>query len=75
MNNLIIPFRANLLESGSAPFSNNSSILFDGILEDALNKKLDFTDGNVTIAAHSLGNIVVSHAIAEGNFSPGSRFL
>ena len=30
MNNIIIPFRANLLESGSAPFANTKSIYFDG---------------------------------------------
>ncbi len=40
MNNIIIPFRANLLESGSAPFSNTKSLLFDGV-DDYVN-----TSGN-----------------------------
>ena len=31
MNNIIIPFRANLLESGGAPFANTYSTLYDGM--------------------------------------------
>jgi len=31
MNNLIIPFRANLLESGTPPFVNTYSLDFDGV--------------------------------------------
>jgi hypothetical protein len=31
MNNIIIPFRANLLESGTPPFVNTYSTLFDGV--------------------------------------------
>ena len=31
MNNIIIPFRANLLESDSSPYSNTMSLLFDGM--------------------------------------------
>ena len=31
MNNIIIPFRANLLESGTPPFANTKSLSFDGI--------------------------------------------
>jgi hypothetical protein len=36
MNNIIIPFRANLLESGTPPFANISSLSFDGV-DDYLN--------------------------------------
>lgn len=31
--------------------------------------------GDVTVAAHSLGNVVVSHAIQSGNFSPTRYFM
>ena len=36
MNNIIIPFRANLLESSASPFENLKSIIFDGS-DDYLN--------------------------------------
>ena len=52
MSNLIIPFRANLLESGSAPFSNNSSILFDGID--------DYLDVGVISTFQSTANFSIS---------------
>jgi hypothetical protein len=43
---------------------------------DALANALKFTGGkDVTIAAHSLGNMVVSHAIADGGFSPGRYYM
>ncbi len=43
---------------------------------DKLKDALKFTKNeDVTIAAHSLGNIVVSHAVAEGGFSPNRYFM
>ncbi|MEZ5415263.1 MAG: LamG-like jellyroll fold domain-containing protein, partial [Opitutaceae bacterium] len=43
---------------------------------DALNTELAFTAGSdVTIAAHSLGNMVVSHAIQSGGFIPSRYYL
>lgn len=43
---------------------------------DALKDELAFTDGaDVTIAAHSLGNMVVSHAIQSGGFTPSRYYL
>lgn len=43
---------------------------------DALNTELAFTAGaDVTIAAHSLGNMVVSHAIQSGGFIPSRYYL
>ena len=43
---------------------------------DALKDALSFTAGaDVTIAAHSLGNMVVSHAIQEKDFAPDRYYL
>lgn len=43
---------------------------------DALKSELAFTDSaDVTIAAHSLGNMVVSHAIQSGGFTPSRYYL
>jgi hypothetical protein len=43
---------------------------------DLLATNLAFTDGSdVTIAAHSLGNMVVSHAIQDGGFVPARYYL
>jgi hypothetical protein len=43
---------------------------------DALKNALDFTGGaDVTIAAHSLGNVVVSHAIQSRGYSPTRYFM
>ncbi len=43
---------------------------------DALKGALSFTGNNdVTIAAHSLGNMVVSHAIAKADFSPNRYYM
>jgi hypothetical protein len=42
---------------------------------DALGGALSFTSGaDVTIAAHSLGNMVVSHAIQDGGFRPKNYY-
>ena len=42
---------------------------------DALGGALSFTGGaDVTIAAHSLGNMVVSHAIQDGGFRPKNYY-
>jgi hypothetical protein len=43
MSSIIIPFRANLLESGTPPFANTKSLLFDGV------------DDYVEIGTQSLG--------------------
>ncbi|MFK5923034.1 MAG: hypothetical protein QM496_12715 [Verrucomicrobiota bacterium] len=43
---------------------------------DKLKDALKFTgDADVTIAAHSLGNMVVSHAIAKADFSPNRYYM
>jgi hypothetical protein len=43
---------------------------------DAINAALNFTgSADVTIAAHSLGNMVVSHAIQSGGYSPSRYYL
>lgn len=43
---------------------------------DELNAALNFTGGaDVTIAAHSLGNMVVSHAIQSGGYSPSRYYM
>ncbi|MCF7761334.1 MAG: alpha/beta hydrolase [Cephaloticoccus sp.] len=43
---------------------------------DALADELAFTNNSdVTIAAHSLGNMVVSHAIQDGGFTPSRYFM
>lgn len=42
---------------------------------DHLASGLSSFPGNLTIAAHSLGNIVVSHAITDGGFSPDRYFM
>lgn len=43
---------------------------------NALAGELSFTNGaDVTVAAHSLGNMVVSHAIQDGGFAPARYFL
>lgn len=43
---------------------------------DVLKAALNFTDGaDVTIAAHSLGNMVVSHAIQSGSYSPNRYYM
>ena len=43
---------------------------------DALADALSFTQGaDVTVAAHSLGNMVASHAIQRGGFKPARYFM
>jgi len=42
---------------------------------DHLASGLSSFSGDLTIAAHSLGNIVVSHAITDGGFSPARYFM
>ncbi len=43
---------------------------------EALAGALSFTNGaDVTVAAHSLGNVVASHAIQRGGFKPDRYFL
>ena len=43
---------------------------------DAINAALNFTgSADVTIAAHSLGNMVVSHAIQSGGLSPSRYYM
>jgi hypothetical protein len=42
---------------------------------DALASKLAFASGDLTVAAHSLGNVVASHAISEGGLSPARYYM
>lgn len=42
---------------------------------DRLGGLLSFLEGEVNIAAHSLGNLVVSHAISKGTFDPDRYFM
>ncbi len=42
---------------------------------DVLKGAMNFTGGSITIAAHSLGNMVVSHAIADGGFAPDRYYM
>ena len=42
---------------------------------DALNDALSAYTGDVTVAAHSLGNVVVSHAIQDGGFRPDRYYM
>lgn len=60
MNNIIIPFRANLLESGTPPFANISSLSFDGV-DDYIISSLDGTStGGVLPATDSDINLTIS---------------
>ena len=49
MNNIIIPFRANLLESGSAPFVNTKSLQFDGI-DDEVTTSSAIVGSDITLS-------------------------
>ncbi len=42
---------------------------------DQLNSAMNFANGDLTIAAHSLGNIVVSQAIQNAGFAPDRYYL
>ena len=42
---------------------------------DQLDSAMNFIDGDLTIAAHSLGNVVVSQAVQNGGFSPNRYYL
>ncbi|NBB78347.1 MAG: hypothetical protein GVY36_02720 [Verrucomicrobia bacterium] len=42
---------------------------------DELADALSFANGDVTVAGHSLGNMVVSHAIQNGGFRPDRYYL
>ena len=42
---------------------------------DALGAALSGLNGDVTVAAHSLGNMVVSHAIQQGGFTPDRYYM
>ena len=60
MNNIIIPFRANLLESGTPAFANTKSLSFDGV-DDYVISSLDGTStGGVLPATDSDINLSIS---------------
>jgi hypothetical protein len=49
MSNIIIPFRANLLESGTPPFTNTYSLSFDGI-DDYVSTSSKIIASDITIS-------------------------
>ena len=60
---------------GDTGLDYHRAVFFAFQTGDELNDRLNFVDGDLTIAAHSLGNVVVSHAIEDGGLTPSNYYM
>lgn len=67
-------------DTGKIPFTDSSLNYHQAVFHafqtgDVLANRLSFCDGDLTVAAHSLGNVVASHAISEGGLAPERYYM